>query len=114
MEELRDLACRSLMPERVLAAQGAQRDSGGCAGASSPPPPASSSDDAASDGSDAYAISDRRAAEDEFDLRGFRFVPGGLDAAVAEALTLARADGSRAPLLLLVQGAPPLPQAWPL
>jgi tRNA pseudouridine-54 N-methylase len=46
---------------------------------------------------------------DDYDVRGFRFIPGGLDEAVVEALTLARADGALAPLLLLVQGAPPLP-----
>ena len=39
-------------------------------------------------------------------LKGFRLLPGGLGEALTEALTLARADGTRAPLLLLVQGAP--------
>lgn len=47
---------------------------------------------------------------ENYDLRGFRFIPGGLDEAVGEALRLARADGTHAPLLLLVQGAPPLPE----
>lgn len=42
------------------------------------------------------------------DLRGFRILPGGLAEALTEALTLARADGTRAPMLLLAQGAPPL------
>ena len=49
-------------------------------------------------------------ALDDYDLRGFRFIRGGLDEAVAEALTLARSDGTHAPLLLLVQDAPPLPE----
>ena len=42
------------------------------------------------------------------DLRGFRLLAGGLAESLTEALVLARADGTRAPLLLLVQGAPPL------
>merc|ERR1712150_56452 len=41
-------------------------------------------------------------------LRGFRVLQGGFVEALREALTLARADGTRAPLLLLVQGASPL------
>jgi tRNA pseudouridine-54 N-methylase len=56
---------------------------------------------------DASAVDDFKL--DDYDVRGFRFIRGGLDEAVVEALTLARADGTPAPLLLLVQGAPPLP-----
>ena len=44
----------------------------------------------------------------ERELRGFRVLPGGYEAALREALTQAREGGTRAPLLLLVQGAPPL------
>ena len=49
------------------------------------------------------------ACEVDYDRRGFRLLPGGLEAALTEALTLARSDSTRAPLLLLVQDAPPLP-----
>lgn len=49
-------------------------------------------------------------AKRDFDLRGFRILRCGLDGALAEALALARGGGVQAPLLLLVQGAPPLAQ----
>ena len=42
-------------------------------------------------------------------VRGFRLMEGaGLEAALVEALTLAREGGGAAPLLVLEQGAPPL------
>ena len=47
------------------------------------------------------------------DLRGFRLLNGGFAEALGEALSLARADRTRAPLLLLVQGAPPLSAVLP-
>ena len=49
------------------------------------------------------------APEAEHDSRGFRRLDGGLAAALTEALSLARDGGTRAPLLLLLEGAPPLP-----
>lgn len=45
----------------------------------------------------------------ERELSGFRVLRGGLREATREALGLAREGGTRAPLLLLVQDAPPLP-----
>lgn len=50
------------------------------------------------------------ACELDYDLRGFRFIAGGLETAVTAALGLARQDGSQAPLLLLLQGYPSLPE----
>ena len=44
----------------------------------------------------------------ERELRGFRVLPGGYEAALRGALEQAREGGTKAPLLLLVQGAPPL------
>lgn len=44
----------------------------------------------------------------ERELRGFRLQPGGLEAALTEALSQAREGGTAAPLLMLSQGAPPL------
>jgi len=46
----------------------------------------------------------------DYDVRGFRYSRGGFDDALSQALTLAREDGTRAPVLLLMQGAPPLQQ----
>ena len=42
------------------------------------------------------------------DVRGFRLHDGGFEASLREALTNARDGGSKAPLLLLLQEAPPL------
>lgn len=42
------------------------------------------------------------------DVRGFRLHDGGFEASLREALTNAREGGSKAPLLLLLQEAPPL------
>lgn len=49
-------------------------------------------------------------AEVEHELRGFGLLGGGLHTALTEALHLARADGVAAPVLLLLEGAPPLAQ----
>ena len=47
----------------------------------------------------------------DHDLRGFRVLPrSGFKEALEEALAQARAGGTKAALLLLVQGAPPLPE----
>ena len=45
----------------------------------------------------------------QHELRGFRRLDGGFEACLSEALALAREGGTRAPLLLLEQGAPPMP-----
>lgn len=47
-------------------------------------------------------------SEEEYDLRGFRTLAGDFEVALHEALTQARDDHTEAPLLLMVQGAPPL------
>ena len=47
----------------------------------------------------------------DHDLRGFRVLPrSGFQEALEEALAQARAGDTKAALLLLVQGAPPLPE----